>query len=103
MLTATILLLFQLPQSNSLTEPEREGFDYLKNNGIKTVINLRTENDEEVIVKELGMGYIHIPISIKPWSKIPDTAVEQYFKVVSDPANYPIFFLAGVERIGPVH
>src|SRR5438093_1000257 len=124
MLTATILLLFQLPQSNSLTEPlstktiprfqmiasglyrggqpEREGFDYLKNNGIKTVINLRTENDEEVIVKELGMGYIHIPISIKPWSKVPDTAIEQYFKVVSDPANYPIFFHCrrGADRTG---
>src|SRR5213083_2578294 len=100
MLTTTILLLFQLPLSNSTEtlstkaiprfqmiasglyrggQPEREGFEYLKNSGIKTVINLRTENDEELIVKELGMSYIHIPISIKPWSKVPDAAIDEYF------------------------
>jgi len=124
MLTATILLLFQLPLSNSFSEPvpakaiprfqmiaeglyrggqpEIEGFEYLKNNGFKTVINLRTENDEEGIVRKLGMNYIHIPISIKPWSKIPEAAIEQYFKVLADPANYPIFFHCrrGADRTG---
>jgi protein tyrosine/serine phosphatase len=83
-------------------QPEREGFEYLKNSGIKTVINLRTENDEEAIVKKLGMNYIHIPISIKPWSKIPDAAIDKYFEVLSDPANYPIFFHCrrGADRTG---
>ncbi len=83
-------------------QPERPGFEYLRKNGIKTVINLRTENDEEAIVKELGMNYVHIPISIKMWSKIPESAVEQYFKVLSDPANYPIFFHCrrGADRTG---
>src|SRR5437867_8648557 len=124
MLTAMIFLLFQVPPSNSVTEPlsaeaiprfqmiapglyrggqpERVGFQYLKDNGIKTVINLRTENDEEVIVKELGMNYIHIPISIKPWSEIPAAAIEQYFKVLGDRANYPIFFHCrrGADRTG---
>src|SRR5262245_56284120 len=73
-------------------QPERDGFAFLKQNGIKTVINLRTDNDEEAVVRDLGMNYIHIPISIKVWSKVPDAAVEQYFKVLSDPSNYPIFF-----------
>ena len=124
MMTATLLLLLQLPFTNSFTEPlatkdiprlqmiaaglyrggqpERAGFEYLKNYGIKTVINLRTENDEEVIVKGLGMNYVHIPISIKPWSKIPDAAIERYFKVLNDPANYPIFFHCrrGADRTG---
>jgi protein tyrosine/serine phosphatase len=83
-------------------QPERDGFQYLKDRGIKTVINLRTENDEEVMVKKLGMNYVHIPISIKPWSKIPDAAIEQYFKVLNDPANYPIFFHCrrGADRTG---
>src|SRR5262245_48953754 len=103
MLTATLLLLLQIPILNSFTEPlvmkdiprlqlvaaglyrggqpERAGFEYLKEKGFKTVINLRTENDEEAVVKGLGMNYVHIPISIKPWSKIPDAAIEQYFKV----------------------
>ena len=83
-------------------QPERDGFRYLKNNGIKTVINLRTENDEEAIVKDLGMKYVHIPISIKPWSGIPSAAIVEYFKVLNDPANYPIFFHCrrGADRTG---
>ena len=83
-------------------QPGREGFEFLKTNGIKTVINLRAENDEEVIVKKLGMNYVHIPISITMWSKIPDGAIDQYFKVLNDPANYPIFFHCrrGADRTG---
>jgi protein tyrosine/serine phosphatase len=124
MWTATLVLLLQIPLSNSFTEPlstkdiprlqmiadglyrggqpERTGFQYLQSNGIKTIINLRTENDEEAMVKGLGMNYVHIPISIKPWSKIPDAAIEQYFKVLNDPANYPIFFHCrrGADRTG---
>jgi len=60
-------------------QPGHDGFEFLKTNGIKTVINLRGENDEEVIVKKLGMNYVHIPMSIAPWSKIPDAAIDQYF------------------------
>jgi len=121
---ATLLFLFQLTSTNSFTEPlstkdiprfqmitaglyrggqpRHDGFVYLQKNGIKTVINLRTENDEEVIVKKLGMNYVHIPMSIAPWSKIPDAAIEQYFKVLNDPANYPIFFHCrrGADRTG---
>src|SRR5215475_1583991 len=114
MSVAAVLFLLQLTSPNSLTEPLStkhiprfqmitaglyrggqpgdDGFEFLKSNGIKTVINLRTENDEEVIVKKMGMNYVHIPMIIAPWSKIPDAAIEQYFKVLNDPANYPIFF-----------
>ena len=83
-------------------QPEREGFEYLKSNGFKTVINLRTENDEEVVVKQLGLNYVHIPVSIQAWSKIPQPAIDQYFKVLSDPNNYPIFFHCrrGADRTG---
>jgi protein tyrosine/serine phosphatase len=83
-------------------QPGREGFEYLKKNGFKTIINLRTQNDEEPIVKDLGMNYVHIPISIMVWSKIPHHAIEQYFKVLGDPANYPIFFHCrrGADRTG---
>jgi tyrosine-protein phosphatase SIW14 len=83
-------------------QPERDGFQYLREKGFKTIINLRMENDEESMVRELGMNYVHIPVSIKVWSKIPDRAIEQYFKVVNDPANYPIFFHCrrGADRTG---
>jgi len=84
-------------------QPEREGFEYLKKTGIKTVINFRTDNnDEEQMVKELGMNYIHIPIDIKVWSKIPSHAIDRYFTILNDPANYPIFFHCrrGADRTG---
>jgi tyrosine-protein phosphatase SIW14 len=121
---AAILFLLQLTSTNASTaplstkhiprfqmivaglyrggQPGQDGFEFLKTNGIKTVINLRGENDEEVIVKKLGMNYVHIPMSITPWSKIPDSAIDQYFKVLSDPANYPIFFHCrrGADRTG---
>src|SRR5215470_13164410 len=121
---AAVLFLLQVTSTNSFAEPlstkhiprfqmiaaglyrggqpGRDGFEFLKNNGIKTVINLRSENDEEVIVKKLGMNYVHIPMSIAPWSKIPEAAIDQYFKVLSDPANYPIFFHCrrGADRTG---
>nr|UXE44161.1 hypothetical protein Hi04_10k_c1170_00008 [uncultured bacterium] len=83
-------------------QPERVGFEYLKSHGVKTIINLRPENEEEPIVRELRMKYVHIPISIKIWSKIPQPAIDQYFEVLSDPSNYPIFFHCrrGAERTG---
>jgi len=84
-------------------QPERLGFEYLKTSGIKTVINLRMENDEEPMVRGLGMNYVHIPVNdMKPWSKIPQSAIEQYFKVLEDPSNYPIFFHCqrGADRTG---
>ena len=83
-------------------QPEPEGFEYLKKSGIKTIVNLRTENDEESIVKRLGMNYVHIPITIKAWSRIPDPAINEYFKVLNDPANYPVFFHCrrGADRTG---
>ena len=83
-------------------QPARPGFDYLRKSGIKTVINLRMENDEEAVVKALGMNYVHIPVTIKPWSKIPEAAIRRYFEVVNDAANYPIFFHCrrGADRTG---
>jgi protein tyrosine/serine phosphatase len=123
MLAATLLFFFQsivpnVPASSTTQDiprfqmiadgiyrggqPGREGFEYLKKKGIKTIINLRMENGEESVVKELGMNYVHIPISLKVWSKIPDHAIERYFKVLSDPSNYPIFFHCrrGADRTG---
>jgi len=83
-------------------QPTRAGFEFLKNHGFKTVINLRQENDEAAIVQELGMNYVHLPMSVKPWSKIPDRAIEKYFEVLNNPDNYPIFIHCrrGADRTG---
>lgn len=83
-------------------QPDKRGFEFLKQKGIKTVINFRSENDEAPLVKELGMHYVWIPMEIKPWSKIPNPDVAKYFEVVTNPDNYPIFFHCrrGADRTG---
>jgi protein tyrosine/serine phosphatase len=84
-------------------QPTEKGFVFLKERGIKTVINLRTEHDEADVVQKYGMNYVSIPIDeVRPWTQIPEAAVAKYFEVVNNPANYPIFFhcLRGADRTG---
>lgn len=83
-------------------QPDKAGFEYLKSQGIRTVINLRGENDEEPIVNGLGIQYVHIPMAVMPWSKISQKSIKSYFEVLNDPANYPIFVHCrrGADRTG---
>jgi protein tyrosine/serine phosphatase len=84
-------------------QPNEKGFYFLKQQGVKTIINLRSKDDEGEMVKKLGMQYLHIPIRlIFPWSKIPDTAIAKYFEVVNNPDNHPIFVHChrGADRTG---
>lgn len=83
-------------------QPDKTGFEYLKQKGIKTIINLRMEDDEALIVKALGMNYVQIPMDVNPWSKISDASIKKYFEIVNNPENYPIFFHCrrGADRTG---
>ena len=84
-------------------QPNEKGFAFLKEQGVKTIINLRSKDDEGEMVRELGMQYFHIPIRLAfPWSKIPDAAIEKYFEVINNPENHPIFFHChrGADRVG---
>jgi len=85
-------------------QPTSNGFEFLKQRGIKTVINLRLEdNSEAEMVQALGMNYVQIPVDeVRPWSTIPPAAVAKYFEVINNPANYPIFFHCkrGADRTG---
>src|ERR1700745_4059179 len=74
-------------------QPTENGFEFLRQRGIKTVINLRMEYNEAEIVQKYGMNYVSIPIAqVRPWSRIPEAALAKYFEVLNNPANYPIFF-----------
>ncbi|MBI4456708.1 MAG: tyrosine-protein phosphatase [Acidobacteria bacterium] len=81
-------------------QPSQVGFHLLKEKGVKTVINLRPEGDEEKAVQELGMQYVHIPLS--SLKRVPDGAIQAFLQVVGDPANYPIFVHCrrGADRTG---
>jgi protein tyrosine/serine phosphatase len=85
-------------------QPTEKGFQFLKEKGIKTIVNLRAEdNSEEKIVEKLGMKYIQIPVpEARPWSQIPNAAIAKYFELVDNPNNYPIFFHCrrGADRTG---
>jgi protein tyrosine/serine phosphatase len=85
-------------------QPTQKGFQFLKEKGIKTIINLRAEdNSEQALVEKLGMKYIRIAIpEVRPWSQIPQGAIAKYFELVNNPENYPIFFHCrrGADRTG---
>lgn len=96
-----------IPRFQAVTEsvfrggqPTEAGFRFLRQKGIKTVINLREENDEKALVESLGMKYVHLPLSA--WDPIPDRAIRAFFRVVSDPASHPVFFHCerGADRTG---
>lgn len=75
----------------------------MKERGIRTVINLRQENGEEALVRQLGMQYVHIPISIHWWNDaIPDSAIQSVLSILRDPAQYPVFIHCrrGADRTG---
>lgn len=89
-------------------QPGRQGFDYLQQIGVKTVVNLREENQEAEDVKALGLRYVHIPMS--PWERVPESKIQAFFQVLRDPDGYPVFvhcergadrtgFMVGVYRI----
>ena len=65
-----------------------EGYKKLKEMGIKTVVNLRTSNKEEKIVKDAGLNYVFIPTKT---SKLGDDTIEKFLEVVSKPENRPVF------------
>jgi tyrosine-protein phosphatase SIW14 len=87
-------------------QPDLKGFEFLKQQGIRTIINLREDNHgEKAIVEKLGMKSVHIPVTVTPFapgSKIPLSAIAKYFEVLNNPENYPIFFHCrrGADRTG---
>ncbi len=80
--------------------PREDGFRFLKKMGIKTVVNFRNDNDEKSLVESLGMKHVHIPLTAS--RGIADFYIQEFFKVVNNPANYPVFVHCrrGADRTG---
>jgi uncharacterized protein (TIGR01244 family) len=79
----------------------------LKNDGFKSVINLRLASEAGANIEEstaqakaLGLNYFHLPIS----GSAPDPAVvDQFLSVVSNKANQPVYIHCGsANRVGAV-
>lgn len=68
-------------------QPDRAGLQWLRRKGIRTIINLQTKGDRErTVVEQLGMKYIHIPVSLQtepigiplnPWKRLPKQSIQR--------------------------
>lgn len=82
-------------------QPTEAGFATLKQQGVKTVINLRPEaNWEAPMVPALGMKYVYLPL---PAVGAPtNEQAMQFLDIVTNPANGKVFFHCqhGSDRTG---
>lgn len=91
------------PQLYRGGQPDREGFEYLKELGIRTVVSFRNDDDERSIVESLGMNFVHIPVTFRPFGgDMPEAAVAKFLSVVDNPASGPVFVHCrrGADRTG---
>lgn len=80
-------------------QPTAEGFAELKKMGIRTVVNLRSTGSDKDELRGLGMRYVEIESLA---TSIDDDDLIKFLKVVTDPANQPVFVHCrrGADRTG---
>lgn len=87
-------------------QPKSGGLELLKRLGIKTVVNLRDDDErakqEEADVKMAGLQYFNFPFA--RWGRPQDKEMEQVLSIVNNPANQPVFVHCkhGADRTGVV-
>jgi protein tyrosine/serine phosphatase len=72
-------------------QPEARDYPALATLGIKTVIDLTEDGraDEQGLVEHAGMKFYRIPLTTT--DRPSDAAVQQFLKLVNDPANQPVY------------
>jgi protein tyrosine/serine phosphatase len=80
-------------------QPTAEGFAQIRKLGVRTVVNLRSVHSDRDELKGLGLRYVHI--ACQAWHP-EDEDVVRFLKVLSDPANHPVFVHCqeGADRTG---
>jgi protein tyrosine/serine phosphatase len=92
-------------------QPDADGFRYLRDLGVRTIVNLRSERDalaidEQRIVESLGMRYVSLPVKDGNFftrsRTIPTDTVRAFFGVVDAPDAGPVFIHCrrGADRTG---
>lgn len=84
-------------------QPDAQGFAFLRDLGIKTIVNLRRDDSERPLVESLGMKFIHIPMVLRfLGGRLSEDAVKTFVAAVDDPGNGPIFVHCkrGADRTG---
>ncbi len=72
-------------------QPEARDYPALATLGVKTVIDLTDDGraDERRLVERAGMKFYRIPLTT--WDRPSEAAVQQFLKLVNDPAHQPVF------------
>jgi tyrosine-protein phosphatase SIW14 len=72
-------------------QPDKKDYPVLAHMGIKTVIDLQREGEdnEQGLVEAAGMRFYRIPMSDSDHPK--HEQIEQFLKLVTDPENQPVF------------
>jgi tyrosine-protein phosphatase SIW14 len=87
-------------------QPTEEGFKELARRGVKTIINLRNDDEnarlEETEVVRDGMKYINLPLG--NWLGPKDEKIAAILKQINAPENQPVFVHCkrGADRTGTV-
>jgi protein tyrosine phosphatase (PTP) superfamily phosphohydrolase (DUF442 family) len=84
-------------------QPDAEGFTFLRDLGIRTVVSLRNDDSERALVEELGMRFVHIPVTFRIFGgEMPQETAERFLAVVDDPAAGRVFVHCkrGADRTG---
>lgn len=86
-------------------QPSADDFAIAKNEGIRTVINLRTPGemrfDEKGILKGLGLEYHYLPFA--PPETLKDEIFEKSLKVLGDKKKQPVLLhCASANRVGAI-
>lgn len=87
-------------------QPKSDGFRSLQKRGIRTVVDLRSTEDqarrERQEVEALGMRYVHVPM--RPNVAPTSAEVSRALSVLNDPNAWPVFVHCdgGVDRTGVV-
>jgi uncharacterized protein (TIGR01244 family) len=86
-------------------QPKVEDFQHAKEQGIKTVLNLRKKEelawDEEAAVKKLELTYINLPFASP--AELKDDVFEQARKILRDKERQPVLLhCASANRVGAI-
>ena len=87
-------------------QPSLKGFKWLKDVGVKTIVNLRDGDDdienERQIVESLGLKYVSIPMSA--FKKMTNAHVDKFLAVAKNSENEPVFVHCrqGRDRTGAI-
>ena len=85
-------------------QPNRDGYRFLRDQGYRTVISFRKNDDERRELERLGINYVEIPMQAGLFSASTPTEedLQRFFATLSDSMAHPVFIHCrhGKDRTG---